>query len=1061
VPGSSIEHGLHLTHMKSTPFLYLLLITTLCTALVARADDTDIYRSLYAIEEQGGKPQVMIIFDTSGSMGDYVGDTNGGSNKKITIAKRVITDLIEQNPQVDFGLAIFNYNFPTPHGGRVVVDLPGKGRIKSDEERSALVETIDGLGAYTSTPLCEAYYEIYRYFSGDKAWHGRDDRYQRQGGKGGLVDANPSYIGSAFDGDRYRSPLRPCEPIYVIYMTDGLPQNDTDANESIEDDVLTGKFSHLNCGYYSDADGGEKKNCMPELAYVMHQPETFTAPDEDGREAEKGPVTTYTIGFDTDQQLLVDTASPLNISGDDCPVARHDTRYNGGNACVGYFTASDAEQLQSAFQVAIDDILSRSTTFSAPAVSAAFTNNTQSFDRLYLPRFFPRNTPRWSGNVKRLRFVSQQSWEDEKGNEAFNTSTGDILDTAWTWWSDDLGLDEPDGNDVEAGGVGGLLRQSVNRALSNTAGDDGRTIYTDDNGRLVDFDADVGWASVPADWELSDDTSAEAIAQLIAWVRGRDVDDEDGDSERNEARPWILGDILHSDPIALNYGVESQDDEKLYIAFGTNAGFLHFIDGDSGQEQWAFTPQVLAPLHTVLRDNVAVTSADDTLQHPYGVDGPAAYVRVDTNGDGRIRAADGDRMLLAFGLRRGGRDYYGLDVSDPLAPTLAWEIAPTGLFSEMGQSWAAPVPTKVPGHDNPVFVISGGYDIGRDDPDRDASEVDAMGRAVYIVDAVDGSLVYRADPETAERFVDGGVFSHAIPAAPEVVDINSDGVADRIYLGDMGGHLWRLDLDSDMPENWRVREIASLGGSGISNRRFFNSIDFVSLDVGGQYQDLLLVGSGDRANPKSGGEGSDGVAVGDAFFAIRDPVTSAAINGGKVTQVTIDRLTDVTDRKMCDRGVSSDAENGCLPAWRQGAGWVLYPDGGYSLPLPGAKVLSESVTLDGIVYFSVYVPDEPESVCIPVVGRSYLFGLDLLTATGAVNVVDGKLEKGERAVGAGEYLLSRPSLVVRGNELFLQGIGAAALGQLVGEASRGENGGMALPYRVKRTYWYESTEEAQ
>ena len=117
--------------------LCLLFAATLAISLVARSDDTDIYRSLYDIEERGGNPQVMIIFDTSGSMEDVVGDTGGGTDEKLAIAKRVITRLVEQNPRVDFGLTIFNYNFPDPDGGRIVVDLPGEGRIKTEAERES------------------------------------------------------------------------------------------------------------------------------------------------------------------------------------------------------------------------------------------------------------------------------------------------------------------------------------------------------------------------------------------------------------------------------------------------------------------------------------------------------------------------------------------------------------------------------------------------------------------------------------------------------------------------------------------------------------------------------------------------------------------------------------------------------------------------------------------------------------------------------------------------------------------------------------------------------------
>ncbi|WP_110643995.1 PilC/PilY family type IV pilus protein [Salinicola sp. CPA57] len=1030
--------------LRGLPILLLAAV-----ACVAGADDTDIYRSLYDIEERGGNPQVMILFDTSGSMRDVIPGQQGNQTK-IAVARSVVDSLVRDNPKVNFGLSIFNYNGPSPDGGRIIFPLPGEGLDSSDQQQVALLDTLHNLDPRTSTPLCEAYYEVYRYFAGQAPWNGTR---RREG-----ADLNPTYADSAIANGRYRSPLRPCEPIYVIYMTDGVPQNDTEANSSITRLVAGSEF-YRGCGRYDALDSQARRtvsrNCMPELAEYMQQLQTFS----DG-ELARGPVTTYTIGFDTDQQLLADTASPLNVDSDSCPVARQDTRYHGIGACVGYFTATNAEQLYTAFQVAIDDVLSRSTTFSAPAVSAAFTSNTQSFDRLYLPRFLPRNTPRWSGNLKRLRFVAQDSWTDRLGRDAFNASTGDILDTASTWWSDRLDLDEPDGNTVEAGGVGGLLRQTVDRAL-RTTDHDGRQIVTDVEGALVDFRAGEGWMRDPAAWGLAAETPAAALATLIDWSRGRDTEDEDGDGNRQEARPWLLGDILHSDPIALNYGGESQDAEKLYLAFGTNAGYLHFVDGDTGDEQWAFTPRALGPLHAVLRENREVISSDETLQHPYGIDGPPAYVRIDANGDGRIRASDGDRVILAFGLRRGGDRYYAIDVSDPLAPRLAWEIEPKGDFAELGQSWAAPIPTRVPGHANPVFVITGGYDTGRDDPTRDANDPDAMGRAVYIVDALDGSLVYRADASMPERFIGDGIFGHAMPAAPEVVDIDSDGVADRIYLADVGGNLWRLDLDPTVSADaWHILQVAKLGGSGRNNRRFFNSVDFVSQVAGGRRQALLLIGSGDRANPKSGGEGGRGAPVRDAFFAIRDAVSDAQFSTDEpVKPVDPDQLVDVTNDAYCSHD-RSDRDRLCADVWAREAGWIMYLDNGYALPLPGAKVLSESVTINGVTYFSAYVPEVPTSICVPVIGRSYLFGLALLTAHGArrVNLPDDRLDRNTRAVEAGEYLLGRPSLIVRDGELFLQGIGTANLAQLVGEDARGDAGGLALPYRTRRTYWYEMEE---
>lgn len=368
----------------------------------------------------------------------------------------------------------------------------------------------------------------------------------------------------------------------------------------------------------------------------------------------------------------------------------------------------------------------------------------------------------------------------------------------------------------------------------------------------------------------------------------------------------------------------------------------------------------------------------------------------------------------------------------------------------MGQSWAAPIPAKVPGHSNPVFIISGGYDPVRDDPSLDSSTNDTQGRAIYIVDAITGSLVYKADPSETGKFA-GEAFQHAIPAAAKAVDSNSDGITDRVYLADTGGDLWRLELDSSDPYDWQVRKIAELGGSGENNRRFFNAVDSVTLESGNKLINLLLIGSGDRPNPKAGGEGSDLTTVKDAFFAIRDP------DADKTGPVTIDDLEDVTDQLMCQRD-SGDDTTSCSQVWEDSAGWVLYLDGAYSMSLPGAKVLSQSVALDGAVYFSAYMPDMPASICVPVIGRSYLFGLDLLTVNSSSQLgEDAELNKGERAEEAGEYLLSRPALLSDGVELYLQGVGTANLSQLV--KNLGESGGIALPSHIQKSYWYEKTSE--
>ena len=72
------------------------------------------------------------------------------------------------------------------------------------------------------------------------------------------------------------------------------------------------------------------------------------------------------------------------------------------------------------------------------------------------------------------------------------------------------------------------------------------------------------------------------------------------------------------------------------------------------------------------------------------------------------------------GLRRGGKAYYALDISNPDNPVFLWQIdkSSTG-FSELGQSWSVPVITYIPGYAGgvrkPVLVFAAGYDVAKDD----------------------------------------------------------------------------------------------------------------------------------------------------------------------------------------------------------------------------------------------------------------------------------------------------------------------------------------------------------
>src|SRR5205814_10325317 len=85
-------------------------------------------------------------------------------------------------------------------------------------------------------------------------------------------------------------------------------------------------------------------------------------------------------------------------------------------------------------------------------------------------------------------------------------------------------------------------------------------------------------------------------------------------------------------------------------------------------------------------------------------------------------------------------------------------------------------------------------------------------------------------------------------------DFDTNGLIDRMYAADLGGNIWRVDLEvagygaaanTIGPGTWQVTMFASLGGSGATKRKFFFPPDIVAT----KNFDVILATTGDREHP--------------------------------------------------------------------------------------------------------------------------------------------------------------------------------------------------------------------
>ena len=109
---------------------------------------------------------------------------------RMEIARKTIANLIESVPSVQFGLQVFNANAivngvgqnlsnaehdadqTQPHGGRIAFGIQEMTASAKDELITIVEDEIEGA---SSTPLCESYYEAYRYFAGLPLRYGNQD----------------------------------------------------------------------------------------------------------------------------------------------------------------------------------------------------------------------------------------------------------------------------------------------------------------------------------------------------------------------------------------------------------------------------------------------------------------------------------------------------------------------------------------------------------------------------------------------------------------------------------------------------------------------------------------------------------------------------------------------------------------------------------------------------------------------------------------------------------------------------------------------------------------------
>ena len=432
---------------------------------------------------------------------------------------------------------------------------------------------------------------------------------------------------------------------------------------------------------------------------------------------------------------------------------------------------------------------------------------------------------------------------------------------------------------------------------------------------------------------------------MIAFIRGQTGNEDQAgnaaDSRLFRDRVFLLGDIANSSPVFVKKPVFEYTDTG-YAAFrnsnlertpmvyaSANDGMLHAFDAATGEERWAYIPTMVIPYLYKLAD------ASYANNHRFYVDGPITV--------GDVYNGSAWKTILVGGLGGGGKGYYALDITDPSNPRALWEFSASS-DGDLGYSYGNPLITKRNSDGRWVVVFASGYNNGGDSKGR-----------LYVLDAISGSRL-------AEIITDNSVTDPNISGIAKingyVTNTMVDNTTQYVYGGDLGGSLWRFDLDDNT--SMRLgRTSSTAGNQSITVRPELGRVR----DASGNYHRVIYFGTGRYLGFGDISESAPSTSVAQAIYAVKDASDDLGVFSGDAAGLVEQVLTVTQSQRNVD---SPEAVN-----WGEANGWFV------TLPV------GERVNVDPRLQVGTLavVVNEPGDDYCEVGGRSWLYALGYRSGT--------------------------------------------------------------------------------
>ena len=846
------------------------------------------------------------------------------------------------------GTQLKRYNYVDTYGGSRVHSIGDLGTmVKMDAiGKNKIIEVLLGLNLYNGTPIYNAYKTAQNYYNN-------------------VEDAGVN---------------KSCHGNGLYFLTDGVPQYDDHVtptgNVAIQSPFTTSYWSRI-----------------APMARALR---------ETGKKALTASVgfgATYYVEDVVSSKGEVDCTKFGAVNSEERQFCQLGEKNSGvGNG--GFYTAQSSTDLIDSILNFVNDVSVpiEGSTMGTSTIPVDALNTTQLQPYSYFPMFKPlinTDDQLWAGNLKKFKVdTTTGTIIDKKNNTVFDADN--IRASLEDYWYESGGSSNDD-TKMAWGGLLSKLKVHHTPTLVNGNVAFQRELYINQSGQLKKVTEVLNSTSKPTNSQYLygllgySKLTADDFTQLST---GSYSDQLNYLKNKAASQNYQMGSVIHSTPIMLtqegSFGYDGDNyvskGRKDYILAGTTQGLVQVVDAESGKEVFSFLPseflngasnQAKGFAESLAMDRRVDTSKD---QFFYGVDGPwVAHTEyknkfdvttdVVTNESIEVESLVASKQYVYGGLRMGGKSYYGLDLTklgnnSGEKPSMLFHIDPANAgvgtpLSYMGQSWSKPTVTYIRwnGQKKLAMIVGGGYDPKYEDP-AFVNNASVEGNGIYIFDALNGDLLWwgssKATDVSQPSITNNRVtkpesnlvstMKNSIPSSIKAIDRDGDGITDHLYTGDLGGQVFRVDLNPEhkvstessdqKPLVLNAVKLADVNEEGKNPRRFYEPPTFTIHKDGGKRFAVLAMSSGDRSSPLV----TDENAPKDIVVAIEDhDVTKTpVIVSNTVNLSDLHNLSGETGRRTTAKG------------------WY------YLTEIESKKLrgFEPGIALDNDLYFSLFNPDK-------------------------------------------------------------------------------------------------------